>query len=58
LAEMELIEIASTTIRLTVRGMFFSDTVASLLAHRRHARRLGRESAERLSKKGNESGHM
>jgi oxygen-independent coproporphyrinogen-3 oxidase len=58
LAEMELIEIASTTIRLTVRGMFFSDTVASLLAHRRHVRRLGRESAERLSKKGNESGHM
>ena len=58
LAEMELVEISPTTIRLTVRGMFFSDTVASVLAHGRHVRKLGRESAERMSKNGNESGNM
>ena len=58
LAEMELIEIAPTSIRLTVRGMFYSDTIASVLAYGRHVRKLGRESAERISSRGNSSGHM
>lgn len=58
LAQMQLVEISETSIRLTVRGMFFADTIASVLAHGRHVRKLGRESAERLSMKGNESGHM
>ncbi len=58
LAEMELIEIAPTSIRLTVRGMFYSDTIASVLAHGRHVRTLGRESAERISSRGNSSGNM
>ena len=58
LAEMHLVEIGETSIRLTVRGMFFADTIASVLAHGRHVRKLGRESAERMSIKGNESGHM
>ena len=58
LAEMQLIAFGPTTIRLTVRGMFFADTIASVLAHGRHVRKLGRESAERMSMRGNESGHM
>ncbi len=58
LAEMRLVEIGPTAIRLTVRGMFFSDSIASVLAYGRHVRKLGRESAERMSMKGNESGHM
>ena len=58
LAEMQLVEIGQTAIRLTVRGMFFADTIASVLAHSRHVRKLGPESAERMSTKGNESGHM
>ena len=58
LAQMQLVEISETSIRLTVRGMFFADTIASVLAHGRHVRKLGRESAERMSMKGNESGHM
>jgi coproporphyrinogen III oxidase-like Fe-S oxidoreductase len=58
LAEMQLVEIGPTAIRLTVRGMFFSDTVASVLAHGRHVRQHGRDSAEKISMKGNESGNM
>ena len=58
LAQMQLVEISETSIRLTVRGMFFADTIASVLAHGRHVRKLGRESAERMSMNGNESGHM
>jgi oxygen-independent coproporphyrinogen-3 oxidase len=58
LAEMELIEIAPSSIRLTTRGMFYSDTIASVLAYARHARKLGRASAELISKRGNAGGHM
>lgn len=58
LEQMQLIEIDETSIRLRVRGMFFSDTIASILAHGRHKRKFGRESAERMSAKGNEGGHM
>jgi oxygen-independent coproporphyrinogen-3 oxidase len=58
LAEMELIEIAPSSIRLTTRGMFYSDTIASVLAYGRHARKLGRASAELISKRGNAGGHM
>jgi oxygen-independent coproporphyrinogen-3 oxidase len=58
LAEMKLIDITPTEIRLTTRGMFFSDTVASVLSYGRHVRKLGRESAERVSRNGNQGGHM
>lgn len=58
LAEMQLVEIGPTSIRMTERGMFFSDTIASVLAHGRHVRKLGQKAAERMSRKGNESGHM
>lgn len=53
---MQLVEIGETSIRLTVRGMFFADTIASVLVHKRRVRKLGRESAERITMKRNESG--
>ena len=58
LAEMKLIDITPSEIRLTTRGMFFSDTVGSVLSYGRHVRKLGRESAERVSRNGNQGGHM
>ncbi len=53
-----LIDIDDTCIQLTARGMFFSDTVASVLSHRHHAARLGRSTAARQFLEGNQSGHM
>lgn len=58
LVESHLVEVDEKSIRLTVRGMFFSDTVASVLAHGRDGRKLGREAADRMSSKGNEGGFM
>lgn len=58
LARQNLIEIDGACIRLTARGMFFSDTVASVLSHRHHAARLERTTAERQFLEGNQSGHM
>lgn len=58
LSRQHLIEIDGGYIRLTARGMFFSDTVASVLSHRHHAARLERTKAERKFLEGNKSGHM
>ncbi len=58
LAQSHLVEVDESSIRLSVRGMFFSDTIASVLAYGRDSRKLGRESAEQVSSKGNEGGFM
>jgi len=58
LSGQKLIEIDDACIRLTARGMFFSDTVASVLSHRHHAARLGRSTSTRKFLEGNQSGHM
>jgi len=58
LAAMELVEIGSDEIHPTVRGMFFSDTIASVLARARHAKQRGEQSADRLSLAGNDTGFM
>jgi len=58
LTRQNLIEIDDTCIRLTARGMFFSDTVASVLSHRHHAARLERSTTTRQFLEGNQSGHM
>ena len=58
LSRQNLIEIDDACIRLTARGMFFSDTVASVLSHRHHAARLERSRATRQFLVGNQSGHM
>lgn len=58
LAQSHLVEVDESSIRLSVRGMFFSDTIASVLAYGRDSRKLGRESAEQMSSKGNEGGFM
>ena len=58
LARHQLIEVDDAGIRLTARGMFFSDTVASVLAHRYRATRLERSVSTRQFLEGNRSGHM
>jgi len=58
LSRQNLIEIDSASVRLTARGMFFSDTVASVLSHRHHAARLGRSGAAPQFLVGNRSGYM
>jgi oxygen-independent coproporphyrinogen-3 oxidase len=58
LVKSHLVEVDENSIRLSVRGMFFSDTIASVLAHGRESRKLGRETADRMSSKGNEGGFM
>ena len=58
LSRQNLIEIDDACIRLTARGMFFSDTVASVLSHRHNAARLGRSTATRQLLAGNRSGYM
>ncbi|MEI7457965.1 MAG: hypothetical protein WCK15_01075 [Pirellula sp.] len=58
LSRQILIEIDDACIRLTARGMFFSDTVASVLSHRHNAARLGRSTASRQFLVGNQSRHM
>lgn len=58
LARHQLIEVDDAGIRLTARGMFFSDTVASVLAHRYRATRLERSVSTRQFLEGNQSGHM
>lgn len=58
LANMRLVEVDEASIRLTVRGMFFSDTIASVLAHGRHVQRIGQASATQLSMQGNREGFM
>jgi len=58
LMRQNLIEIDDACVRLTARGMFYSDTVASVLSHRHHAARLGRSTATRQFLVGNQSGHM
>ncbi len=58
LSRQNLIEIDGACIRLTAHGMFFSDTVASVLSHRHHTARLERSTASRQFLEGNQSGHM
>ncbi len=58
LAQMRLVEVDEASIRLTVRGMFFSDTVASVLTHGRHRQKIGHALATQLSMQGNQDGHM
>ncbi len=58
LVRQNLIEIDGACIRLTARGMFFSDTVASVLSHRHHAAQLERSTATRQFLEGNRSGYM
>jgi hypothetical protein len=58
LARHQLVEIDDAGIRLTARGMFFSDTVASVLAHRYRATQLERSVSTRQFLEGNQSGHM
>lgn len=58
LATMRLIDIDTDVIRPTVRGMFFSDTIASVLASARHAKQYGNESADQISLMGNQNGFM
>jgi oxygen-independent coproporphyrinogen-3 oxidase len=53
-----LIEIDDAGIRLTERGMFFSDTVASVLSHRYRATQLESSARNRKFLEGNQSGHM
>ncbi len=58
LSRQNLIEINDLGIRLTPRGMFFSDTITSVLLHRHHAARLGHSTATQQFLVGNQSGHM
>jgi coproporphyrinogen III oxidase-like Fe-S oxidoreductase len=58
LARHQLIEVDDAGIRLTARGMFFSDTVASVLSHRYRATQLDRSVRIRRFLEGNQSGHM
>jgi coproporphyrinogen III oxidase-like Fe-S oxidoreductase len=58
LARHDLIEIDDNRIRLTTRGMFFSDTVASVLSHRYRAAHLENSVRARRFLEGNQSGHM
>ena len=53
-----LIEINDASIHLTARGMFFSDTVASVLSYRYRAAQLERSVRSRQFLEGNQSGHM
>ena len=58
LSQHNLIEIDDACIRLTARGMFFADTVASVVSHRFRAARLERSATIRQFLEGNQSGHM
>mgnify|MGYP007067736440 CR=1 FL=1 len=53
-----LVEIGDAGIRLTERGMFFSDTVTSVVSHRYRLARVERSARTRRFLEGNQSGFM
>ncbi len=58
LSQHNLIEMDEACIRLTARGMFFADTIASVISHRYRAARLESSTATRQFVEGNQSGFM
>ena len=54
----QLLDVTDATVSLTVRGMFYADSVAAVLAHRQLGRGRDKLASQRVHANDNSGGHM